>query len=358
VEALPISLSVEAHGSPPALALWLDGARRSDAALVTVLYRPAARGSCPTAAPPPTTDVERACGLLCALAPHACAAPLLPPPAAPPPPGALLRLAERAGRGSAIARELAARLRLCGSPAGGLLLAALLDVALGCLCGELLGRHAEAAGAAARSSSAALLQRLPARSAAWLASAKPMGVKLHLPLCESLSDGLRRFAVANAAAGDAVAPHTLPMLRVLARAGALGASAQAALLADAVGAVAAPLALLRRLAAAWLTLHAAGIRNLYRKLYRPCGAAEAYRLERLTVGALLLTPLLLLAPTLGAYCAVVTSLAAVPAAARWVLMRAPGVLRSAARLPCRRTARRLRPTFTPLRNGCYRMALS
>ncbi len=96
----------------------------------------------------------------------------------------------------------------------------------------------------------------------------------------------------------------------------------------------------RAAASAWLALHWAGIGNLWRKLYRPAALREAaaaapaagrdreaYRVERLTVGALLLTPLLLLAPTLLAFAALVASLAAVPAAARAALRATPAALR-------------------------------
>jgi hypothetical protein len=89
-----------------------------------------------------------------------------------------------------------------------------------------------------------------------------------------------------------------------------------------------PLTVQHAAAAAWLALHCAGIGNLWRKLYRPAalreaaaatpaagGRREAYRVERLTVGALLLTPLLLLAPTLAAFGMLVAALAALPTAA-------------------------------------------
>jgi len=341
------------------LTLWLAGTRR-EATLVTVLYRLPRRGRC-RAAEATADDVSRAQRLLCSLAAHACvdsqpiAAPLCRL-------SGLLPLERRlsAARSCALAGELAARLRLCSASSGvNLLLAALLDVVLGCCVGLLLARHRVAAGESFRWAAATLMQRLPARLAAWLAGAKPLGVKLHLPLCESLSDGLSRFAASCDAAGCLAAPYTDPLLRLLSAAGALGVTAQAALLADAVALATLPLALLRRLAAAWLTLHSAGIRNLYQKLYRPRAAAEAYRLERLTVGALLLTPLMLLAPTLGAYCAIVSCLAAAPAAARAALMRGPRLLRGVLRLPNRGGhAPHATPTFAPLAvRGCYRMSM-
>ena len=105
-----------------------------------------------------------------------------------------------------------------------------------------------------------------------------------------------------------------------------------------------PLAVQRMATRAWLALHLAGIRNLWRKLYRPAalreaaaappagaGGPEAYRVERLTIGTLLLTPLLLLAPTLGAFGLLVALLAAAPLTARLVLQRAPAALRSITR---------------------------
>ena len=105
-----------------------------------------------------------------------------------------------------------------------------------------------------------------------------------------------------------------------------------------------PLAALRLVASAWLSLHVAGIRNLWRKLYRPTAATqaqtEAYRVERLTVGALLLTPLLLLAPTLLVYGGLIAVLAALPAGARAALRTAPALLRS---LPWLRLAIALLP---------------
>ena len=102
-----------------------------------------------------------------------------------------------------------------------------------------------------------------------------------------------------------------------------------------------PLAVQRMATRAWLALHLAGIGNLWRKLYRPAalreaaaaqtaaaGGPEAYRVERLTIGTLLLTPLLLLAPTLVAFGLLIAALAAVPAAARLALQRAPAALRA------------------------------
>lgn len=102
-----------------------------------------------------------------------------------------------------------------------------------------------------------------------------------------------------------------------------------------------PLAAQRMAVRAWLALHLAGIRNLWRKLYRPAalreaaaaqpaaaGGLEAYRVERLTVGTLLLTPLLVLAPTLAAFGLLIAALAAVPTAARLALQRAPAALRA------------------------------
>ena len=102
-----------------------------------------------------------------------------------------------------------------------------------------------------------------------------------------------------------------------------------------------PLAAQRMATRAWLALHLAGIRNLWRKLYRPAalreaaaarpagaGGLEAYRVERLTIGTLLLTPLLLLAPTLAAFGLLVSLLAAAPFTARLLLRHAPAALRS------------------------------
>jgi hypothetical protein len=112
-------------------------------------------------------------------------------------------------------------------------------------------------------------------------------------------------------------------------------------MADCIALLTLPLTVQRAAASAWLALHWAGIKNLWRKLYRPAalreaaaappaGGArnEAYRVERLTIGALLLTPLLLLAPTLAAFGALVTALAALPAAARAALRAAPAAVRS------------------------------
>ena len=109
-----------------------------------------------------------------------------------------------------------------------------------------------------------------------------------------------------------------------------------------------PLAAQRMATRAWLALHVAGIRNLWRKLYRPAalreaaaarpagaGGVEAYRVERLTIGTLLLTPLLLLAPTLAAFGLLVTVLAALPFTTRLLLQHAPGALR---RIPHRLVA--------------------
>ena len=118
---------------------------------------------------------------------------------------------------------------------------------------------------------------------------------------------------------------------------------QAALVADIISLTMLPLAAQRMATRAWLSLHLAGIRNLWRKLYRPAalreaaaarpagaGGPEAYRVERLTIGTLLLTPLLLLAPTLAAFGLLVALLAAVPFTARLLLQHAPTALR---RLP-------------------------
>jgi hypothetical protein len=116
---------------------------------------------------------------------------------------------------------------------------------------------------------------------------------------------------------------------------------QVALLSDVIALLMLPLAAQRMAARAWLALHLAGIRNLWRKLYRPAalreaaaaqpagaGGPEAYRVERLTIGTLLLTPLLLLAPTLAAFGLLITALAAAPAAARLALQHAPAALRA------------------------------
>ncbi len=211
-----------------------------------------------------------------------------------------------------------------------------------------------------RHATAVLLQRLPASGARWLWGAKPFGVKLHAPLCEALSVAVLRFAATTAVAGAHAAPLTRPALRVLATCGVAGASmqvctrhelrvqqhrashtcpcAQAALLADALSVLALPLAGLRVVATAWMALHLAGISNLWRKLYRPSaagaqprtggGGVETYRVERLTVGALLLTPLLLLAPTLAAYGALIAALTALPAGAQAALRATPAALRA------------------------------
>lgn len=112
-----------------------------------------------------------------------------------------------------------------------------------------------------------------------------------------------------------------------------------ALAADAVALLTLPLALQRAAVSGWLSLHWAGISNLWRKLYRPAalreaaaapvvgGRREPYRVERLTVGALLLTPLLLLAPTLLAFGALVAALSAVPLTVRAALRALPASVR-------------------------------
>ena len=108
----------------------------------------------------------------------------------------------------------------------------------------------------------------------------------------------------------------------------LGATMQAALLCDVLALLFLPLTILDALCALWMRVHAAGIRNLYSKLYRPQGKAagrRAFRLERLTVGALLLTPLLALAPTLAAFGACARVLAMPPRAGRGALRGLPGV---------------------------------
>ena len=212
-----------------------------------------------------------------------------------------------------------------------------------------LGRRHEAVSHALCSWLAALLQGGPAGTARWFVGAKPLGVKLHAQLCQSLSAALLHFAQANAAAGARLVPLASPAVRVLAGVGRIpllgGLSMQLALLADALLLLGAPLLALRAVAAAWLRLHWAGMTNLWRKLYRPAAQLprpQAFRMERLTVGSLLLTPLLLLAPTLCAYGAAVAVLAAVPLAGRaWLKGASVGgtaCLLRAAQAPERRPA--------------------
>ena len=191
--------------------------------------------------------------------------------------------------------------------------------------------------------------------------AKPLGIKLHEPLCLALGEAVLYCASVCDAASDAAAPMAARVVLWLARAGAMGFSfqarppephsrtrhrlrsglAQVALLSDVIAVSMLPLAAQRIATRAWLALHLAGIRNLWRKLYRPAalreaaaahpagaGGPEAYRVERLTIGTLLLTPLLLLAPTLAAFGLLIAALAAVPAAARLTLQRVPAALRA------------------------------
>lgn len=180
------------------------------------------------------------------------------------------------------------------------------------------------------------IARLPVRGAAWLIAAKPAGVKLHEPLCVALSTALVRFAGACASLNRASA-LARPAVVCLAAAGVAGASMQAAVLSDVVSLVTLPLEALRLVARRWLRLHVAGLCNLWRKLYRGSGA-EAYRVERLTMGALLLAPMVLLAPTLCAYAALVAALSAPCSILRTALRGAPWRARQACRASARRDA--------------------
>jgi hypothetical protein len=222
-----------------------------------------------------------------------------------------------------------------------------LDWLAGTAMHRALGRHHEAAAHSLCSWLAVMLQGGPVGTARWFLGAKPLGVKLHAQLCQALSAALLHFAQANAAAGTRLAPLASPALRLLAGAGRLpllgGLSMQLALLADALLLLGAPLLALRAVAAAWLRLHWAGVTNLWRKLYRPAAQLpQAFRMERLTVGSLLLTPLLLLAPTLCAYGAAVASLAAVPLAGRlwlkWASAAGTALPLRAAQTPAARPA--------------------
>ena len=192
----------------------------------------------------------------------------------------------------------------------------------------LLLRHAEATALALRYAAATLTQSQPLRLSAWLGGARPWGLKLHAPLCEALSEGGAQFSRLCAELGTRTAPLTHPALLWLAWTGpCLGATMQAALLCDALALLFLPLTILDALCALWMRVHAAGIRNLYSKLYRPQSKPAGlltYRLERLTVGALLLTPLLALAPTLAAFGACARVLAMPPRAARAALRGLPG----------------------------------
>ena len=272
--------------------------------------------------------MRRAQGLLGALGRHVCRQ-TAPAPAPPPLPLQHPRLPALLAS-SAVLSELAARAHgLRHQPALRCLARFALDVSLGCLFAFLLLRHAEAAAAAVRYVGATLTQSQLLRLSTWLGGAQPWGLKLHRPLSEALAEGGAQFARLCATLGAAASPLTPPALARLAWAGPLlGASMQAALLCDALSLLFLPLTALDALCAAWLRVHAAGIRNLYLKLYRPqhqpVSGRGAYRLERLTVGALLLTPLLALAPTLAAFGACARALAAPPRAARAALRGMPG----------------------------------
>jgi len=315
VGVLPATLSL-----PVWLCAVLHGLPNKPTSRVTVLYTPPRRGCCACQA---HSQLQRALSYIDAAAPHTCQQPPPPLPCSPAPPRFT----------SALLSELA---RLTHP--------SLIDVAVGLCFGALLLRNLDAAERTVRVYTAQVLHVAPAAVAHWLLAAKPLGVKLHAPLCEALSVAVLHFAAAVAEAGVLAAPLTRPALRALAWSGALGASLQLAMLADALALLALPLAALRLVASAWLSLHVAGIRNLWRKLYRPTAATqaqtEAYRVERLTVGALLLTPLLLLAPTLLVYGGLIAVLAALPAGARAALRTAPALLRS---LPWLRLAIALLP---------------
>jgi len=305
----------------------------SDEALVTVLYTPRRRGCCllSSKSKESASDFARALQLLGALAPHACHRAELHSAREP-------SLSRRRGRRSQSSTlSWLAALREAGQqpPAAFLLLA--LDVALGLTASRWLRPRLPSLEKRLTALSAQVLLSAPLRGAAWLREAQPLGVKLHPPLCEAFSDAIMVFAKCLSALGRHVTPLTPPALAALCAAGCLGITLQAALLADAVGVCALPLYALRAIARAWLALHAAGIRNLYVKLYRPRAqqasrdgdGQQRYRMERLTVGALLLTPLLLLAPTLAAYALLVAALAAPPAAARLALRELPSLLDAA-----------------------------
>jgi hypothetical protein len=64
------------------------------------------------------------------------------------------------------------------------------------------------------------------QSALWLMGAKPLGIKLHEPLCLALGEAVLYCVDVCAAVGEALVPATRPALLVLARAGVLGASLQ------------------------------------------------------------------------------------------------------------------------------------
>lgn len=226
---------------------------------------------------------------------------------------------------SALAAECLLRL----SPPGRSLRSTALDAGLGLALGAVLALHVGAASTLLCDGLATLHQRWLERGAAWLATTKPAGVKLHAPLCAGLSAALASFVSACVSLGRLTAPCARPALALVALAGCAGASAQLSLASHGASLAGAPLLLLRRCARAWLRLHAAGLRNLWVKLYRPQRGAEgpqALRVERLTVGALLLTPMLLLAPTLCAYAALAEFAAMPVAVARAALRGAPAAV--------------------------------
>jgi len=187
----------------------------------------------------------------------------------------------------------------------------------------MLRAHADSLARFLHAAVALVFLRLPERGATWLMAARPLGIKLHEPLCASLGALLLHLVHHFSAAGLLLVPVLQPALVLLSRAGVLGITAQFSLAADAIALLTLPLLALQALARAWLRLHWAGIFNLWRKLYRPPPSQHvAYRVERLTVGALLLTPLLLLVPTLLAYAALVSLMARLGSGAHKLLCAA------------------------------------
>ena len=283
---------------------------------------------------------------LAATAPHACSPPTLQLL-----PGALGRAAAALRRRplccrSAIISEAARRLSVAADlyrlQARTWLWAA-LDVAAGCLAERVLRAHADSLALFLHAAVALVFLRLPERGATWLMAARPLGIKLHEPLCASLGAFLLNLAHHFSAAGLLLVPGLQPGVVLLSRAGVLGITAQFSLAADALALLTLPLLALQALSRAWLRLHWAGISNLWRKLYRPPPSQHvAYRVERLTVGALLLTPLLLLAPTLLAYTALVEFMASLGSGAHKLI--------SAALAQCTapKGAKRSLPWFEPL----------
>jgi N-acetylglucosaminyl transferase component (Gpi1) len=281
------------------------------------------RGRCAIGATSPESKLQRVLQILDAMAPHVCVDPCKSTAV-----HSLARLMQSQAHvracwpQSAVCSELAVRADVVRKGPGSHLHTLALLLCADWLCGAALSHvllnHQQMVTQLVNHGVAALMQRAPAGTAHWFWGAKPLGIKLHAHVCQALSTALLQFAHANAVAGTHAARCTAPALRLLAAAGCLpflgGLSMQCALLADMLLLLGLPLMALRAVAFAWLHLHWAGIKNLHHKLYRPPASSTPppFRMERLTVGSLLLAPLLLLAPTLCAYGAVVALLAALP----------------------------------------------